>query len=162
MFFKKKKQRKTPNNQEQQGDAFKIFTVQDYEKIAQYAVDYAKVFDKNFDYSDDSVDEMQEILESVRRQARRMKLAEDYLWDLSVAFGIYFGQTILKNHLAEKGYAWKQGSNGIPVVENDKKTNLSPITKIYKHLTQEEEEDIQGFYETSILLDEIAQMLLKK
>ncbi len=162
MFFKKKKQRKMPNNQEQQGDAFKIFTVQDYEKIAQDAVDYAKLFDKNFDYSDDSIDEMQEILESVRRQARSMKLAEDYLWDLSVVFGIYFGQTILKKHLAEKGYAWKQGSNGIPVVENDKKTNLSPITKIYKHLTQEEEEDIQGFYETSILLDEIAQMLLKK
>ena len=56
MFFKKKKQRKTPNNQERQGDAFKIFTVQDYEKIAQDAVDYAKLFNKNFDYSDDSID----------------------------------------------------------------------------------------------------------
>ncbi len=122
-------------------------------------MEYAKAFDKNFDYSDDSIDAMQEIMESARLHARHIKTSERSLWNMSTAFGIYLGQTILKNHLAAKGYAWRQGENGIPVVENDKGTNLSPITKIFKHLTQDYEEDIRGFYNTSILLDLIAQAL---
>lgn len=162
MFFKKKKKEKAENIQEHQKETFKIFTAEDYEKIAQGAVESAKIFDKNFDFSDDSIDEMQEILEEVRLQACRAKIANDQLWGLSVAFGIYLGQTILKNHLAAKGYAWKQGENGIPVVENDRRTNLSPITKIYKHLTQDYEENIKRFYETGILVNEIATKMLKK
>ena len=74
------------------------------------------------------------------------KLINDTVaWNSSVAFGVLLGEMIIKEH----GFDWKINDEGIPVVVTEDGNQMSPITKLYKIITDEDdcEGTPSGFYD---------------
>ena len=65
-------------------------------------------------------------------------------WNAAVSFGVLLGEMIIKEHC----FHWIL-DDGLPVIETEENNRLSPITKIYKIITDEDdcEGSPSGFYE---------------
>lgn len=66
-------------------------------------------------------------------------------WNVSVALGTLLGEMIIN----KRGFYWTINKENIPVVETECKNQLSPISKLYKIITDEDdcEGTPSGFYE---------------
>lgn len=66
-------------------------------------------------------------------------------WNVSVTLGILLGKMIIN----ERGFYWTINNEDIPVVETEDKNQLSPISKLYKIIIDENdcEGTASGFYE---------------
>ena len=75
-------------------------------------------------------------------------LPENQIWSMSIIFGSYLGETLLKNGLIEKGFAWgKEKSSNIPLLIKDNGCYITPNDKVYKRLVNGSVDSIISFYQ---------------
>lgn len=94
-----------------------------YQEIAERAVAYAKQNNIILDYTEQSIEKVEELLGSYHENLDNYN-GEDgasTLWNIAVHFGIYLGETLLRIHLAEKGFAWyiNEGMPALKKPEDD-------------------------------------------
>ena len=93
-LFKKKKQNDGDENAQVAAYA---------QKMCFGAVEYAKSFGKNFDFSENSITDLEEILDFYSKDISVSKPTDNQIWSMSIIFGSYLGQTILKKRFVTKG-----------------------------------------------------------
>ena len=114
------------------------------------AIDYAKEFNKKLDYSPKSIEDLEEILDFYSKDIPVSKPTDNQIWSMSIIFGSYLGETLLKNGLLEKGYSWiKDGSSTIPLLIGKDGWHSTPIDKVYKRLVNGNEDDVVSFYKAA-------------
>lgn len=112
------------------------------------AIDYAKDFDKEFDYSKKSIVSLEEILDYYSNDISKSKPTENQIWSMSLIFGSYLGEVMLKNGLSEKGYLWgKSNSSNIPLLIKEDGSYITPNDKVYKRLVDGNVDSVISFYE---------------
>ena len=110
------------------------------------AIEYAKHFSKNLDYSKDSITDLEEILDYYAKDVCVSKPTENQIWSMSLIFGSYLGEVLLKNGLSQKGYSWgKVGPSNIPVIIRRDGSYLTPNDKVYKRLVNGSEDNVVSF-----------------
>ena len=110
------------------------------------AIDYAKHFNKKFDYSKNSILDLEEILDYYSNDISVSKPTENQIWSMSLIFGSYLGEVLLKNGLSQKGYSWgKVGPSNIPVIIGRDGSYLTPNDKVYKRLVNGSEDNVVSF-----------------
>lgn len=124
----------------------------DYEGIGQIAKDYAAAAGKNLDYSPESIAILEEILQNHYEEAMVDQITDGYLWNISVIYGVYLGETLLRNAISELGYHWVLDDENVPSLVKDEKNTMSPVTKTYKRLKNGPEDNVQSFYDIAILI----------
>ena len=122
-------------------------------KNSNTAIGYAESFQKHFDYSKKSINDLEEILDFYSNDIFESKPTENQIWSMSIIFGSYLGETMLKNGLAKKGYKWgKNNSSNVPLLVNDNGDSfITPNDKVYKRLVNGKEDSIISFYD--IIMD---------
>lgn len=82
---------------------------------------------------------------------------ETACWNIAIILGTLFGEMIIK----EKLYHWSMDSNGIPIVETSNHNSLSPITKIYKILLDNDntEGTASSFFDAFLILQQTSHEL---
>lgn len=90
------------------------------------------------------IDKMDEIVRYIHNLRKKNLIDDDVSWNISVSFGTLLGEMIINEHK----FHWALNDDEIPVVETDDHDRLSPITKLYKIITDEEdcEGSPSGFY----------------
>ncbi len=117
-------------------------------KNSNTAISYAESFQKHFDYSKKSINDLEEILDFYSNDVSESKPTENQIWSMSIIFGSYLGESMLKNGLAKKGYKWgKDKSSNIPLLVNDNGDFITPNDKVYKRLVNGKEDSIVSFYD---------------
>jgi len=112
------------------------------------AVNYANSFEKKFDYSYKSIMDLEEILDYYSNDISKSNPTENQIWSMSVIFGSYLGEVMLKNGLSKKGYKWgKDKSSNIPLLINNNGNFITPNDKVYKRLVNGKEDSIISFYD---------------
>lgn len=138
IFDRFKKQNKNHENDKLQKDA---------KKLSATAKNFAKQFNKNFDYSRNSIEDLEEILDYYSDDISTSKPTENQIWSMSMIFGSYLGEVMLKNGLSEKGYSWgKIDSSNIPLLIKNDGSYLTPNDKVYKRLVNGPEDNVVSFY----------------
>lgn len=118
-------------------------------KKSNIAIKYAKSFQKKLDYSQKSISDLEEILDFYSEDIFKSKPTENQIWSMSIIFGSYLGETMLKNGLAKKGYKWgKDNSSNIPILYKSESDYLiAPNDKVYKRLVNGKEDSVISFYD---------------
>lgn len=115
------------------------------------AVDYAKDFNKKFNYSPKSIEELEEILDFYSKDIPVSKPTDNQIWSMSIIFGSYLGETLLKNGMLEKGYSWeKEDPSHIPLLIGKDGWHVTPVDKVYKRLVNGNEDNIVSFYKVAL------------
>ena len=123
-------------------------------KNSNTALNYAKSFKKNFDYSKTSIIDLEEILNYYSNDISKSKPTENQIWSMSVIFGSYLGEVMLKNGLAEKGYKWGTDHfSNIPLLVNADGSFVTPNDKVYKRLVNGKEDSVISFYDVIMSMD---------
>ena len=101
------------------------------------AVEYAKSFQKEFNYSEMSIGDLEEILDYYSKDLLESRPTENQVWSMSLIFGSYLGEVMLKNGLSERGYCWGiQNTGDIPLLMAGDEKYITPVDKVYKRLVQ--------------------------
>lgn len=119
--------------------------------LAEKAVEHGKRFDYDFDYTRESVDELEDVLDNYASSAKKLRASDEDIWELSLVFGAYLGEVLLKTGLKHAGFRWKE-ENGIPILEKDEQTKVSPISKVFKRFKNGKEDNIKPFFEIGICI----------
>ncbi len=144
IFDRFKKQKQSTDNKNSEFEAFA-------KRNSITAIDYAKDFNKNFDYSKNSIVDLEEILDFYSNDIFKSKPTEKQIWSMSIIFGSYLGETMLKNGLSEKGYQWgRESSSNIPLLIKADGWRITPIDKVYKRLVNGSEDSVVSFYKFAI------------
>ena len=111
------------------------------------ALEFAAEFHKQLDYSEQSIADLEEILDWYSKDIAVSKPTENQIWSMSLIFGSYLGETLLKNGLAQKGFHWgKEPSSNIPLLIRNDGAYLTPNDKVYKRLVNGSEDSVVSFY----------------
>lgn len=107
------------------------------------------------DVSLESIEKMDPIVEYVHHLWKKHLIDDTVAWNFSVAFGVLLGEIIIRNH----GFHWTM-IDDIPVVETNEGNRLSPITKIFKIVTDEDDSEgtPSGFYDGFKVLQQYSDM----
>ena len=123
--------------------------VNNAKKNSMTAVEYAKSFQKEFNYSEMSISDLEEILDYYSNDLLESRPTENQVWSMSLIFGSYLGEVMLKNGLSKRGYHWgMQNTDNIPLLMADDEKYVTPIDKIYKRLVNGAEDNVVLFYQT--------------
>lgn len=125
-----------------------------YEEICSYAIEDAKLYGIDLDFSPESIEKLDEILKSLYDSSPNNDLTEKRLYTISIEFGVYLGETLLRNCLSEHGYSWRLDENNIPVLAKSKDFQMSPVSKVYKRLTNGYGDEVKPFYNIAIAIAE--------
>ncbi len=121
------------------------------QKMCAVAMEYAQEFDKKLDFSENSIADLEEILDWYAKDLVESKPTENQIWSMAMIFGSYLGETILKNGLSQKGYAWqKDDSCDIPLLICEGGWHITPIDKVYKRLVNGSEDTVVSFYKYAV------------
>ena len=67
---------------------------------------------------------------------------------MSLIFGSYLGEVMLKNGLSERGYCWGiQNTGDIPLLMAGDEKYITPVDKVYKRLVHGTEDNVVSFYQ---------------
>ncbi len=124
----------------------------DYEAVAEKVARDAAKMGYDLDYMPESIDRLEEFLQAIHRIKDSPKFSDDILWNVAVEYGIYLGQTLLRNKLSRLNWKWAELSDGLPVLQDTRKNRMSPITKVYKRLINGPEDSVKSYYEVSIAI----------
>ena len=117
------------------------------QKMCVTAIEYANEFNKKLDYSENSITDLEEILDWYSKDIAVSKPTENQIWSMSIIFGSYLGEALLKNGLYEKGFTWgKESSSNIPLLIKNNGAYLTPNDKVYKRLVNGSEDSVVSFY----------------
>ncbi len=87
-----------------------------------------------------SIKKMDPIVDYLHNLWRKDLIDNTIAWNSAVVFGVLLGEIIIKEH----GFYWAINEEKIPVVETEDRNQLSPITKLYKIVTDEEDDGGEG------------------
>jgi len=117
------------------------------EKAKAAAVTIANAYDTNLDFSEESITSLENLLDGFAKGIPMHKPSEEHICNISMIFGTYLGETLLKNGLAEKGYYWDIVKlSPFPVLTHENGNILTPNNKVYKRLVDGEEDNVVSFY----------------
>ena len=117
-------------------------------ELSEKAVETAKNWDLQLDYSAGSIASLEQIAQSIYQTNQSQHLPDHVLWNIAATYGAYLGETLLKNGLGELGLSWAENEEGMPVLWKDKGNWMSPVSKVYKRITNGPEDKLEGFYST--------------
>lgn len=102
------------------------------DQLNKAALQFANRYGKFFFYTDSSIYDLEQILQGYHENLLHRKADGNQLWSMASIWGAYLGETMLRNGLRDKGYAWDivDGSS-IPVLRNGTAV-ITPIDKVYK------------------------------
>ena len=103
----------------------------------------------------EGIEKMDPIVDYLHNLWKKQLIDDTVAWNVSVSLGVLLGEIIIKEH----GFHWAI-IDGIPVVETDEGNRLSPITKIYKIVTDEDDTEgsPSGFYSGFKVLQQYSEM----
>lgn len=137
-FFKRKKVTTSDND-----NRWSLYA----QKMCVTAIEYANEFNKKLDYSENSIADLEEILDWYSKDIAISKPTENQIWSMSVIFGSYLGETLLKNALSKNDFEWgKEPSSNIPLLIRKDGSYLTPNDKVYKRLVNGREDSVVSFY----------------
>ncbi len=89
------------------------------------------------------IKEMDPVIDYLHNLWKKGLIDDTVAWNASVSFGVLLGEIIIR----EQGFHWVI-CDELPVVETDEHNQMSPITKLYKIITDEldGEGTPSGFY----------------
>lgn len=92
----------------------------------------------------ESIDDLDKVVDYIHNLYLKKLLDDNVAWNISVYLGTLLGEMIMN----EGGFYWTINDDDIPVLENEKNNMLSPITKLYKIITDDNscEGTAKGFY----------------
>lgn len=124
-----------------------------YHEIAERAASHALKSNITLDYSEKSIAEVESILGTYYDHLAEYdgKDGADTLWNVAVHYGIYLGETMLRLGMKEKGFAWYI-DDGMPVLKNQAKAQISPVTKAHKRILNGPEDNVKSFCDVAFLL----------
>lgn len=101
----------------------------------------------------DSIGELDKVVASLHNLWKKKLIDDNIAWNTSFLLGTLLGEMIIN----EQGYHWVIEED-LPVVETLRHNQLSPISKIFKIITDEDsfEGTPSGFYKTFITLERFA------
>ncbi len=117
------------------------------DELCAKAVEMARdVFSVELRYQKSDLDVLEEkIFPVLEQKIAEGQINETGAWNLSVFFGAYLGELILRGFAAELGYAWLAEADTVPIIVCG--TNkFNPLAKVHKRLTQGADDDIRPFY----------------
>lgn len=93
----------------------------------------------------ESIDNLDEIVGYLHNLWNKNLIDDTVVWNVSVTLGVLFGEMIIN----EKSFHWTINKEELPVVETEDGNQLSPISKLYKIIIDEDdcEGTARGFYE---------------
>ena len=96
------------------------------------------------------------VVDKTRNLVQKKMLDDNTTWNVSTVLGTLLGEMIIKKH----NFKWTINDEEIPVVETQDENQLSPITKIYKILTSEvdDEGSPSSFYSGFLALEKLNNM----
>ena len=106
-----------------------------------------KLADVELDYSTESLEKLESVIQQVRALRRKDSalINDDVVWSLSVHCGVYFGEVMFRDQLAQRGFVWQINEDNLPILMSTGKNAINPIAKLYKKLSDiEEETDSEG------------------
>ncbi len=119
-----------------------------YSEICQKAVKIAKDQGVTFDFSPESITELDKLFMGQVKRYRSGKTTEVYLWNLSVIFGVYLGQTMLFNGLGEKGYKWVVDKEKIPLLSDGGENYVSPLRHLFMYAKGQQDINARTLFES--------------
>lgn len=121
-----------------------------FEEMEQKISDYAKTHHATLDYTAQSIDVLDEIMETFHEKYEQCSDEEGValLSEWAVCFGGYIGETLLRVHLAEKGFVWALHGE-IPVLQRGE-DRLYPINKACSRIQFGCAFDIGTFYQMAV------------
>ena len=123
-------------------------------EICQKAVKTAASRGWTLNYTPDSVLSLEQLLDGQRKYAKERGASDVYVWNLAVIFGVYLGQTLLHNRLADLGYSWSAGDDGVPFLKKDNDNAIYPVNKVWKRLRGDKSDNVRSFYDVSVAIAE--------
>lgn len=120
-------------------------------ELAKKAVDYAKHFKYNFDFKRESVTELEIVLENYEKATKTVHSSDREIWELAMIFGAYLGEVMLDTGLRKAGFYWAE-TDSVPFLRKDDKTNVSPVTKVFKRLKNGSEDNIEPFFDIALCI----------
>ena len=111
------------------------------------AVEFAaKHFQTKLDYSDSSVAAVETILDRLHRSLAAAAPPKEQIDHYAQLFGCYLGETFRRNHAATWGII-PSGASKVPSMRSGKTgTVFYPLTRVYKRITQGDEENVVAYY----------------
>ncbi len=110
----------------------------------------------DMDYTVESLARLEPIIQQNRVLKANNIIDDNTAWQLAINFGSYYGEVMLRDSLAANGYAWQLDESGIPVLSDAKGINaIRPITKVYKKIISENENDGEGTLEDNYKIFQI-------
>ena len=83
------------------------------------------------------IDNLDKVLEIIRNLYFKKLIDKDIAWNVSISLGTLLGEMIINKH----GFHWNMNDENIPIVEKDESNQLSPITKIYKIILSQNDDE---------------------
>lgn len=98
------------------------------------------------------INELDTTVEYLHKLWLKHLIDDTVAWNMSVMLGTLLGEMIIN----ERCFHWVINNENLPVVETEEKNTLSPITKIYKIITDKNdcEGTARGFYEGFRILEQ--------
>lgn len=121
-----------------------------FEEMEQQISDYAKAHHVMLDYTVQSIEVLDEIMETFYERVNQCSEEEgdEILAEWAACFGVYIGETLLRVHLSEKGFAWAlNGETPVLLRGNDR---LEPIYQAYSRIKYGCAFDIGTFYQMAV------------
>ena len=126
----------------------------DIEKICADAIENAAELGVALRYQPEDIAELENrVMPVFSEWLRNGTITENKgAWNLAVQFGIYLGETMLRNYAAKYGYHWGTPDGDLPVLMKDGGNQMSPITKVHKRILNGAEDSIKSFYDVGVLI----------
>lgn len=125
----------------------KIIENLNYKNVLTQAINHAKSIGiTSLDFTDGSIGDVEAILSFYHENIH--KLNEDSITNLSIFYGVYIGEVMLKNYLSAKDFNWYYDID-IHIIKSDE-AQISPITKVYNRLKNGEVDNVLNFYHAII------------
>lgn len=124
----------------------------DYSAVSRRAVAIAKEQGEDFDYSPESISALDRIFMGQVMRYRSGKATQAYMWNLSVIFGVYFGQTLLFNGLADHGFKWVTDEESIPLLYDGGENYISPLRHLFMYAKGQQDYNARTLFESYLNL----------
>ena len=92
-----------------------------------------------------------QVLDKYESATKKICATDEEIWELSLIFGAYLGEVLLRTGLKHAGFVWVD-ENGMPILKKNEQTKVSPISKVFKRLKNGKEDNIKPFFDIGICI----------
>lgn len=121
--------------------------LQQIEAFYKQAVDDAARFDLKLRFKEEDVLLLEALLSKINDFIKTGEAPPTSANNLSLIYGVYLGETMLRNYGEANGYAWARENNEPILWKKEDNSRFFPVTKVYKRLTRDITENVKSFYD---------------